>query len=51
MLADVFHHDVALARASLQRIGGQWTDVLLPGHGTPWYGPIAQAVAQARAAL
>ncbi|HSF84867.1 MAG TPA: MBL fold metallo-hydrolase [Acidimicrobiia bacterium] len=51
MLGDVFHHDVALARASLRRFGGQSTDVLLPGHGTPWYGPIAQAVAQARAAL
>ncbi len=47
MLEDVFHKDVQLARASLHRIGALDTDVLLPGHGAPWYGPIAEAVALA----
>lgn len=49
MLARAFHRDVDAARASLDILADQGTSVLLPGHGDPWYGPIAEAVVLAKA--
>ncbi len=49
MLARAFHRDVEAARASLDILAEQETSVLLSGHGDPWYGPIADAVVQAKA--
>jgi len=43
-LADIFHNDASLARESLSRLKGLGTDLLLPGHGDPWSGPIDQMV-------
>lgn len=48
VMADVFHLDPALARESLDRLGGIDADVLLPGHGDPWRGSMAEAVRRAR---
>jgi glyoxylase-like metal-dependent hydrolase (beta-lactamase superfamily II) len=48
LLSDVFHHDAAQARASLEHLAGLDVGVLLPGHGRPWRGPISEAVEQAR---
>lgn len=47
VLDDRFHADPALARLSLDRLAGLDADLLLPGHGRPWSGPIATAVAAA----
>ena len=43
-LADIFHNDAGLARESLSRLKGLGTDLLLPGHGGPWSGPIDEMV-------
>ena len=48
MLPDVFHHDAAMARDSLDRLTGLEAELLLPGHGAPWRGSIADAVRRAR---
>lgn len=48
LLPDPFHLDAALARDSLDHLEGLDVDLLLPGHGPPWRGPIADAVARAR---
>jgi len=48
LLADVFHHDAQMVRASLDRLVGLEADVLLPGHGPAWRGSIADAVDLAR---
>ncbi len=42
--------DTSQAFASLDALAGIDADLLLPGHGDPWRGRIADAVAQARAA-
>lgn len=48
LLPDVFHGDVVQARRSLEQLAALDARLLLPGHGAPWHGPIAEAV---RAAL
>lgn len=48
MLPDIFHHDAAMARESLHRLSGLDVSLLLPGHGAPWRGSIAEAVRRAR---
>jgi glyoxylase-like metal-dependent hydrolase (beta-lactamase superfamily II) len=47
---DAFGSDPAAARASLARLEGLDADVILPGHGLPFHGPPASAVALAREA-
>lgn len=49
VLPEMFHADVATARESAEILAGLDADLLLPGHGPPWRGPIAEAVAQGRA--
>jgi glyoxylase-like metal-dependent hydrolase (beta-lactamase superfamily II) len=45
LLAPVFHHDPEAALRSLNRFADLGTTLLLlPGHGEPWHGPIADAV-------
>ena len=44
LLAAPLHADVELARRSLARLGALETDLVLPGHGAPWRGPVAGAV-------
>lgn len=48
LLQEPFHLDAALARDSLDHLEGLDVDLLLPGHGPPWRGPIVDAVARAR---
>lgn len=45
LLPDVFHYDVGQARESLKTLATVDADLVLPGHGMPWRGPIADAVA------
>lgn len=47
LLPDRFHLDVAQARESLQRLAGLPAELVLPGHGPPWRGPVSKAVARA----
>jgi glyoxylase-like metal-dependent hydrolase (beta-lactamase superfamily II) len=47
LLPSVFNHDEQTCRRSLQALGLLDTDVLLPGHGPVWRGPINDAVSQA----
>ncbi len=49
LLAAAFTEDSRLALSSLGRIAELDADILLPGHGEPWHGPMSEAVAQARA--
>jgi glyoxylase-like metal-dependent hydrolase (beta-lactamase superfamily II) len=49
LLARGFMEDSLAAMDSLDRIQAANTNVLLPGHGEPWHGPIAQAADLARA--
>lgn len=44
LLPDVFHGDATQARRSLERLLPLDARLLLPGHGDPWHGPIAEAV-------
>jgi glyoxylase-like metal-dependent hydrolase (beta-lactamase superfamily II) len=48
VMAHIFHRDAAMARDSLDRLAGLDVELLLPGHGMPWRGPIAEAVRMAR---
>lgn len=48
LLPDPLNVDSAQARASLGRLDGIEADVLLPGHGEPYTGPLAGAVESAR---
>ncbi|MDJ0924473.1 MAG: MBL fold metallo-hydrolase [Acidimicrobiia bacterium] len=48
MLPDVFHHDVVVARQSLDRLAGLEAELLLPGHGAPWRGSMTAAVERAK---
>jgi glyoxylase-like metal-dependent hydrolase (beta-lactamase superfamily II) len=41
-------HDEAAAGAALAKLAGQPANVVLPGHGEPWRGDIAQACASAQ---
>jgi glyoxylase-like metal-dependent hydrolase (beta-lactamase superfamily II) len=47
LLPSVFNHDEQTCRRSLQALGLLDTDVLLPGHGPVWRGPINDAVSRA----
>ncbi len=49
LLADVFHTDAEQARASLSLLTGLDTNLVLPGHGKPWEGQVAEAVRSALA--
>jgi glyoxylase-like metal-dependent hydrolase (beta-lactamase superfamily II) len=44
------NEDTPEALRSLDRLGGMRADVLLPGHGDPWTGGVAEAVAAAKIA-
>lgn len=44
LLADMFHTDPAQARESLSLLTGLDTNLVLPGHGNPWSGQVANAV-------
>lgn len=48
LMPSALNDDHAKARASLDRLDGLAADLLLPGHGAPWRGPLATAVALAR---
>jgi glyoxylase-like metal-dependent hydrolase (beta-lactamase superfamily II) len=49
LLLEVFNHDQEGCLRSLAALGMLDTDVLLPGHGPVWRGPIREAVEQATA--
>jgi glyoxylase-like metal-dependent hydrolase (beta-lactamase superfamily II) len=44
LLPSVFHHDVARARESLAQLRSSSSQVVLPGHGEAWIGPVDAAV-------
>jgi glyoxylase-like metal-dependent hydrolase (beta-lactamase superfamily II) len=48
LLLDGVNEDTRQAVASLDRLERLDAEVLLPGHGDPWTGGVAQAVTQAR---
>lgn len=48
LLPEMFHTDPEKAAESLQRLVELEADLVLPGHGDPWRGSLADAVAQAR---
>ena len=48
-LHKAFHHDLATNRASVQALAALDVDVIFPGHGPAFHGPIADAVATALA--
>lgn len=48
MLSDMFHHERATAVASLDVLGGLDGDLLLPGHGPLYEGPVRDAARLAR---
>jgi len=48
MMPDIFHNDPALAHRSLERIAALDASLVLPGHGDPYNGSAAAAVAAAR---
>ncbi|MGZ8177515.1 MBL fold metallo-hydrolase [Williamsia sp. SKLECPSW1] len=43
-LHKAFHHDIATNRASVQALAALDVDVVLPGHGPAFHGPISDAV-------
>jgi glyoxylase-like metal-dependent hydrolase (beta-lactamase superfamily II) len=47
LLPSVFNHDDDGCRRSLDALALLDADVLLPGHGPPWHGPIRDAVEEA----
>lgn len=47
LLPDLFNHDQAGCQRSLSALGMLDTDVLLPGHGPMWRGPIREAAERA----
>ncbi|MBA2567633.1 MAG: MBL fold metallo-hydrolase [Solirubrobacterales bacterium] len=47
---DVVNSDPARVRTSLAALEALDADVLLPGHGDPWRGPVSEAVERARQA-
>lgn len=48
LLPSMFNHDDAGCRASLGALGTAGTELLIPGHGDLWIGPVHEAVRQAR---
>lgn len=51
LLRREFNHDHQQAIASLDRFAGLEADTLIPGHGEPWKGTMADAVEHARRSL
>lgn len=49
LLPSMFNHDEAGSRASLGVLGAARSDVLIPGHGDLWRGPVDEAARQAGA--
>lgn len=49
LIDERFNLDHELADSSLERLVGLEAEMLLPGHGDPWMGSPAEAVALARA--
>jgi len=49
LIAAYFQHDEARARGSLDALATLPARLVLPGHGEPWEGDLAAAVATARA--
>ncbi|MCV7054159.1 MBL fold metallo-hydrolase [Mycolicibacterium gilvum] len=47
LLPSVFNHDEDACRRSLTTLGALDTEVILPGHGPLWRGPVRDAAAQA----
>ncbi len=47
LLPEAFHTSPTDAAKSLQKLAGLDANLLLPGHGEPWRGPISEAVALA----
>lgn len=47
LMPDIFHTDPAQARSSLDALGRLDTDLILPGHGSPFRGQAAEAVRMA----
>ena len=43
LMPDVFHADPAQARASLDVLSAFDTELVLPGHGSPYHGQVAEA--------
>ncbi|GHF40184.1 glyoxylase-like metal-dependent hydrolase (beta-lactamase superfamily II) [Amycolatopsis bartoniae] len=48
LLPEFFAHDPAQVRETLDALGALEADIVAPGHGEPWLGPLADAVAIAR---
>jgi glyoxylase-like metal-dependent hydrolase (beta-lactamase superfamily II) len=48
IVGPMFSHDTAEARASLDALNAVDAGLVLPGHGDPFWGPVADAVAQAQ---
>ncbi|NGO70412.1 MBL fold metallo-hydrolase [Streptomyces sp. SB3404] len=48
LLAACFSHAPQAARAALDALGALPADILVPGHGPPWHGPLAAAADHAR---
>jgi glyoxylase-like metal-dependent hydrolase (beta-lactamase superfamily II) len=48
VLDPMFHHDRAAVPAALDALAALDADVVAPGHGPAWHGPIADAVRRAR---
>jgi glyoxylase-like metal-dependent hydrolase (beta-lactamase superfamily II) len=49
LLPGLFNHDEPACARSLSALGLLDTDVLLPGHGPVWRGPVREAAARALA--
>ncbi|MCP2256417.1 Glyoxylase, beta-lactamase superfamily II [Streptoalloteichus tenebrarius] len=47
LLPSFFSHSTGASVAALDALGALDAGVLVPGHGDPWYGPLASAVAMA----
>ena len=48
LLPSMFNHDDAACLRSLDVLAASEAEVLLPGHGEMWTGPVTEAVRQAR---
>lgn len=48
LLLPIFHHDLGRTVEALDTLGALEADLVLPGHGPPHRGPIAEAAATAR---
>ena len=48
LLPSMFNHDDDGCRSSLDALAATGADVLIPGHGALWRGPVSEAVRRAR---